>query len=265
MTTGKLRLDDLLVEREFFADRDTALRAILAGEVRLGSEVAKSAGLRVSSDIDVTVLSHARFVSRGGNKLQGALDAFKFDVSGMSCLDCGASTGGFTDCLLQNGASRVCAVDVGYGQFAWSLRQDPRVILFERTNIRSLPFEESGAPFDLAVADISFAPLHSYLASVKALLKEDGSFITLVKPQFEAAKGDVGDHGVVRDVAVHISVLQRAVQAFEQMGLAPQGLCHSPITGPMGNIEYLLLGTCGAKPLSLDIERTVYGSHETLL
>ena len=261
MTRSQMRLDDLLVERGMYPDRDVALRAILAGEVRLDTTVATSAGMMVPYDARIDVEQTQRYVSRGGLKLEGALEAFSFDPTGLGCLDAGASTGGFTDCLLQHGAARVCAVDVGYGQFAWSLRTDPRVALFERTNIRDLDPDSSGAPFDLAVADVSFAPLRSYLESVVRLLKPDGSFITLVKPQFEAAKSQVGARGVVSDPLVHQTILEHAKSQFEEHGLSCRGLAFSPITGPMGNIEYLLLGTGGAPRATIDVEMVVTQAH----
>ncbi|NTU89400.1 MAG: TlyA family RNA methyltransferase [Actinobacteria bacterium] len=261
MGAPKSRLDELLVSRGLFTDSESAKRAILAGDVRLGDDVARSVGQKVPLDAHIAVASRPRFVSRGGEKLEGALQAFAYDVTGKKCIDCGASTGGFTDCLLQHAASSVVAVDVGYGQFAWSLRQDPRVTLYERTNIRTVDPLEIGAPFDLAVADVSFAPLRSYLPSILKFLGESGTFITLIKPQFEVPKSMIGAHGVVRDKSAHIAVLEEAIELFEQASLAPRGLCVSPLVGPMGNIEFFLMGTRGQESLILDVEAIVESAH----
>lgn len=240
------RLDELCVARGLFDDAGQASRAILAGEVYVGDEPVYARAARIDRDAPIRVRTRGRFVSRGGEKLLGALEAFSLDVSGLSCLDAGASTGGFTDCLLQRGAASVCAVDVGYGQFAWSLRCDERVTLFERTNINALSCSDAGGPFDLAVADISFAPLRSYLDAVCSLLKPDGSFVTLVKPQFEVARRDVGPGGIVSDERLHRQVLDSALESFRVAGLTPCGLAVSTIRGARGNIEFLLLGARGS-------------------
>lgn len=258
------RLDELCVELGLFADPASAARAIMAGEVYLADEPVYARAMSVPADAPVHLKERSRFVSRGGEKLEGALAVFGFDPAGLACLDCGASTGGFTDCLLQHGARSVCAVDVGYGQFAWSLRQDSRVRLFERTNINDLSISQAQGPFDLAVADISFAPLHSYLGAVHALLTASATFITLVKPQFEVPKGEVGPGGVVRDAAKHRNALAAALSSFEQEGIQPQAIAHSPITGAKGNIEFLLMGTCGAAPVALDVAACVAQAHNAL-
>jgi len=264
MAAGRVRLDDLLVSRGVYPDRDAALRAVMAGEVRLDGHPVSSAALKVSSDVSLDAARPARFVSRGGEKIARALEVFAVDPTGWSCVDCGASTGGFTDCLLQHGAARVLAVDVGYGQFAWKLRCDPRVTLMERTNIRDLDPATCGAPFDLAVADVSFAPLHTYLPSITRLLAPGRSFITLVKPQFEAPKALVGQRGVVADPQVHADTLGRAVDAFRAAGFGVTGLTFSPIKGPMGNIEYLLMGCLGGADHPVDVSATVAASHRDL-
>ena len=237
----KTRLDTLLVERGAFADEAEALRAVLAHEVKVDESYATSAAMLVAPDADVTVKGRAQYVSRGGLKLRGALDAFGFDPTGLRCIDVGCSTGGFTDCLLQAGAAHVVAVDVGYGDFAWKLRQDPRVRLFERTNIRTADPEKLGAPFDLMVADLSFIGLAS-LAPVFACLAASGSvFIGLVTPQFESQRGETDSHGVVHDEAVRARTIDEVREALESVGFICEGVVASPITGKRaGNVEYLL-------------------------
>lgn len=267
MAQKKTRLDVLLAERGFYATAAQAARAVIAGDVRVAGEVVHSAGMQVKPDVALEAASGIPFVSRGGFKLQRALDVFGLDVTGLRCIDCGASTGGFTDCLLQAGAASVCAVDVGYGQFAWKLRQDERVSLFERTNIRLLAPQDAGAPFDVAVADISFAPLRSYLGAVISFLGATGVFVDLVKPQFEAAKAQVPSDGVIRDASVHVAVLGHAVELFREAGFGVCGLTYSPITGDKGNIEYLVMGRLGTAAGcvdGIDVEGTVAEAQEQL-
>ncbi len=237
----KIRLDNLLVQRGVAADEGEALRAVLAHEVKVGDAYATSAAMMVAPDAEVAVKGRAAYVSRGGLKLRGALDAFGFDPSGLHCIDVGCSTGGFTDCLLQAGAASVAAVDVGYGDFAWKLRQDPRVTLFERTNIRAADPFALGAPFDLIVADLSFIGLAS-LAGVFAQLAASGStFIGLVKPQFESQRGETDSRGVVRDEGVRARTIEEVQQALTAAGFACEGVVESPIAGKRaGNVEYLL-------------------------
>lgn len=235
----KIRLDTLLVEQGYFPDADAALRAVLAHEVKVGDVYARSAAMPVAPDAEVTVKNRKRFVSRGGHKLQGALDAFSQDVSGLRCIDIGSSTGGFTDCLLQAGAKSVACVDVNYGQLAWSLRQDARVEVFERTNIKLADPAELGAPFDMLVADLSFIGL-AQLACVFARLSALGSvFIGLVKPQFESRPGET-EGGVVRDERVRERVVDEVREALGAAGFDVTGVVESPITGPEGNVEYLV-------------------------
>lgn len=235
----KVRLDELLVEQGYFPDADAALRAVLAHEVKVDDVYATSAALRVLPDADVVVKNRKRFVSRGGHKLQGALDAFSQDVESLRCIDIGSSTGGFTDCLLQAGAKSVACVDVNYGQLAWSLRQDSRVAVFERTNIRLADPATLGAPFDVLVADLSFIGL-AQLAPVFARLSQPGSvFLGLVKPQFESRPGEA-ESGVVRDAAVRERVVDEVREALVTAGFEPTGVVESPITGPEGNVEYLV-------------------------
>lgn len=235
----KIRLDTLLVEQGYFPHADAALRAVLAHEVKVDDVYATSAAVKVSPDADVVVKNRKRFVSRGGHKLQGALDAFGQSVSGMRCIDIGSSTGGFSDCLLQAGAASVACVDVNYGQLAWKLRQDPRVSVFERTNIKLADPGSLGAPFDMLVADLSFIGL-AQLAPVFARLSHPGSiFIGLVKPQFESRAGET-EGGVVRDAAVRERTVAEVREALEDAGFDATGVVESPITGPEGNVEYLV-------------------------
>ena len=235
----KIRLDDLLIEQGFFADRDAALRAVLAHEVRVDDVYATSAAVSVREDAEIFVRGQKRYVSRGGRKLEGALKAFALDVTGKRCIDVGSSTGGFTDCLLQAGAASVACVDVNYGQLAWQLREDPRVTVFERTNIKTADPAELGAPFDVIVCDVSFISLAG-LAPAFARLSAPGTvFVGLVKPQFESAH-DETDRGVVRDEAVRLRCVEEVCAALAAHGFAVRGTVESPITGPEGNIEYLV-------------------------
>lgn len=224
-----------------FATSKEAAAAILARDVRLGAqaqEILDKPGTLLKPDVHLTVLSHGRFVSRGGEKLKGALSTFCYDVEGRRAIDVGSSTGGFTDCLLSEGATSVCAVDVGYGQLAWKLRSDSRVSVFERTNIRTVDVDSLGAPFDLVVADLSFISLETVLDALLRCISLEGDLILLVKPQFEAEKIDVGARGVVRDADVHVAVLEHMVSLVRAAQLTVKGLTYSPITGPEGNIEF---------------------------
>lgn len=237
----KTRLDSLLVSKGIYDTKEDALRAVLAHEVKVEGEYATSAALMVAPDADIQVKGRKRYVSRGGLKLKGALDAFQQDVTGLRCADIGCSTGGFTDCLLQAGAASVVAIDVGYGDFAWKLRNDPRVTLFERTNIRTAEPAALGAPFDLLVADLSFIGLAS-LAPVFAKLCKPGSvFIGLVKPQFESRHEETDSRGVVQDEAVRARTVEEVAMALTAVGFRVEGTIESPITGKQsGNVEYLI-------------------------
>ncbi len=235
----KKRLDTFLVEERYFDTPDDAARAILAREVKVDDAYATSPAMPVSGEEKVTVKRRKRFVSRGGYKLQGALDLFVQDVRGMTCLDIGSSTGGFTDCLLQNGASYVTCVDVNYGQLAWSLRQDTRVTVFERTNIRTADPVEVGAPFDVIVADLSFIGLARLAPVFRAYARSGTVFIGLVKPQFESEQGET-EGGIVRDEAVRKRVVEEVRQAFDAVGFVCTGVVASPITGAQGNKEFLI-------------------------
>ena len=235
----KIRLDELMVRQGLAADAGEALRLVLAHQVKVGDEYPTSAAVRVSPDAVVEVKGRKRYVSRGGFKLQGALDAFGQDVHGLRCIDIGSSTGGFTDCLLQAGAASVACVDVNYGQLAWSIRQDERVSVFERTNIRLVGPAELGAPFDLLVADLSFIGLAALAPTFARLCAEGSVFIGLVKPQFESRHEET-DHGVVRDAAVRERVVDEVSAALAAEGFDVGGVVESPITGPEGNVEYLV-------------------------
>jgi len=235
----KKRLDTLLVERGCFPDGEAALRAVIAHEVKVDDVYAESASMLVFPEADIVVKGRKRFVSRGGYKLAAALDAFGLDVGGMRCLDIGASTGGFTDCLLQAGAAHVVCVDVGYGQLAWTLRQDGRVEVFDRLNIRRADPERLGAPFDLIVVDVSFIGLVQ-LAPVFAKFAAQGTILVgLIKPQFESCPGE-SDHGVVNDPRVHARVVDEVYSALEESSFSPTGVITSPVKGADGNTEFLI-------------------------
>jgi len=261
---ARRRIDALLVDRGFFASRERARAAVLAGEIRVAGEVVTKAGHSVDEDTPIEVAEKQRFVSRGGEKLFGALETFGLDVAGVRAIDVGASTGGFTDCLLQRGAASVTAVDVGYGQLAWSLRTDSRVTVFERLNIRAADPELLGAPFDLVVIDVSFISLRVVLPHLLALLGGQGDLVALVKPQFEAGKGRVGKRGVVRDPKVHEDVLRAAIEAAHEGGLVVRGLTYSPIKGPEGNIEFWMWAARTGQPTDVTAETIVAAAHETL-
>jgi len=258
------RIDAELAERGLFPSRERARAAVLAGDVRVDGEQVTKAGQLIAEDAVIEVTPRQRFVSRGGDKIARALDVFGLDVAGVRAVDVGASTGGFTDCLLQRGASHVVAVDVGYGQLAWSLRTDERVTVVERTNIRSVDPAELGAPFDLAVVDVSFISLRVVFPYVAPLIGERGSILALVKPQFEAGKGRVGKKGVVKDAAVHADVLHTAAAAALDAGFVVRGLTFSPIKGPEGNIEFWLWAAREGEPTSATAEAVVATAHENL-
>jgi len=258
------RIDAELVDRGLFASREQARAAVLAGEVRVEGEVVTKAGQPVAPDVEITVAERQRYVSRGGQKLAGALDVFGLDVRGRHAVDVGASTGGFTDCLLQRGTEHVVALDVGYGQLAWSLRTDERVTCIERTNIREVEPSSFERLFDLAVVDVSFISLRTVLPHVVSLLGDDADVIALVKPQFEAGKDRVGKRGVVKDAAVHVDVLQSAVRAANERELVVRGLTFSPIKGPQGNIEFWMWAGRVGSPAAVTPESVVAEAHATL-
>ncbi len=243
---GKLRLDRLLVDRGLVESRERGHALILAGQVLVNGQKRDKAGALVPEDADIRIIGEQiPYVSRGGLKLEAALKEFKIDVTGKTALDVGASTGGFTDCLLQHGAEKVYAVDVGYGQLAWKLRQDPRVVLIERTNIREIGPSLVPEPVDMAVIDVSFISLEKVVPSVLQFLKPDAGIIALIKPQFEVGKGQVGKGGVVRDEATREAAVGKVKESFRNAGLAVRGVIASPITGRDGNVEYLLYAVRG--------------------
>jgi 23S rRNA (cytidine1920-2'-O)/16S rRNA (cytidine1409-2'-O)-methyltransferase len=235
------RADLLLVEQGMCGSRQEAAGLILAGKVRSGDRRVQKPGTFLPPDAPLAVAGPAHpYVSRGGVKLRHALEVFRVDPRGRACLDVGASTGGFTDCLLQAGARLVIAVDVGYGQLAARLRQDPRVHVLERTNVRSLDPSRLPARPDLATIDVSFISLRLVLPTVARLLLPPGEIVALVKPQFEVGKGQVGKGGVVRDATLHRAVLERLAQTATGLWLHVAGMAASPLLGPMGNREFLL-------------------------
>lgn len=235
------RLDKLLVDRGLVQSRERARALIMAGQVVVNDHLADKAGMQVSLDADIRLKGEdIPFVSRGGLKLARALDEFGFDVTDLIAIDVGASTGGFTDCLLQRGARKVYAVDVGYGQLAWKLRQDPRVVNLEKTNIRYLEPDSLAEPPGLAVIDASFISLDKVLPPTLRLIRQGGAVVALIKPQFEVGKGEVGKGGVVRDEGKHRDVVASVVALAESLGLVVCGVTESPILGPKGNREFLI-------------------------
>lgn len=241
----KTRIDQILVERGFFESREQAQRAIMAGEVRVGDRVFAKPAETIDPAAEISVSGPPQFASRGGLKLTGALDFFEIDVKGRVALDIGASTGGFTDCLLQRGVAKVFAVDVGHGQLAWKLRNDPRVVVIEKVNARFLGRQHVPAAIELCVIDVSFISLTLILPRAFELISENGVILALIKPQFELQRQDVGRGGIVREPALHEKAQQKIVKfaqaaKFEVVGLAP-----SPITGADGNQEFFI---CIRKP-----------------
>ena len=242
----KIRLDCLLVERGLAETRQRAQALILSGVVLVGDRPAEKAGIPVPADAEIRIRGENNpYVSRGGLKLRGALDAFGLSVEGLVALDVGASTGGFTDCLLQAGAAQVYAVDVGYGQLAWKLREDPRVVSIERTNIRHYDGAGIAEGIDIAVVDASFISLKLIIPPVLKLIRGGAVLLVLVKPQFEVGKGEVGKRGVVRDPELHRQVLAGIESFCRGLGLTVLGSCESPLTGPAGNREFFI---CLRKP-----------------
>jgi 23S rRNA (cytidine1920-2'-O)/16S rRNA (cytidine1409-2'-O)-methyltransferase len=236
----KLRIDNLLVARGLFESRERAQRSIMAGEVKIGDEIAAKPSQLVDLDAAVTVAEAQRYVGRGGQKLEGALDHFRVDVSEKVALDIGASTGGFTDCLLQRGAKKVYAVDVGHGQLAWKIRNDSRVVVLEKVNARSLAQKQVPEHIDLVVIDVSFISLTLILPSAFDLLAPDGVIVALIKPQFELERHDVSRGGIVRDATLHEKAQQKIVRFVEAAGHRVIGLVPSTITGADGNQEFFI-------------------------
>ncbi len=237
----KVRLDILLAERNLVSSRQKAKALVMAGQVLVNGTPVDKPGTRIEKNSDIVIRGNANpYVSRGGLKLEAALQYWKIEVADLVCMDVGASTGGFTDCLLQHGARKVVAIDVGYGQLAWSLRQDERVMVLERTNIRYLESQRVPFPIDLAVIDVSFISLKLVIPKVLEFLGPSGHIVALVKPQFEVGKGQVGKGGVVRDPHLHQVVLEKLKQYFKGLGLFWEAAIESPIRGPKGNKEYLV-------------------------
>ena len=257
------RLDAELVRRGLATSRAEAQDAVRAGLVTVAGTPATKAATMVADDVPVELAGPARrFVSRGGEKLDAALDRFDIDPAGLACLDAGASTGGFTDRLLRGGAAHVTAVDVGYGQLAWPLRTDERVTVLERTNVRELHTGDLPMPADLVVADLSFISLRLVLPALVGVAVPAAAFVALVKPQFEAGPADVARGGVVRDRAVWRRVLDEVTTAFDAEGVTPQGLMASPVLGPAGNVEFLLYARRAAAPVSIDREAVLAEAEE---
>ena len=265
---GKKRLDILLVEKGLCASRERAKTTLMAGYVKVDGQRQDKPGTLVSEEAVITVAGDPiGFVSRGGLKLAKAVASFDINLQGKRMIDVGASTGGFTDCALQNGAAAVTAVDVGYGQLAWKLRTDPRVLNLERTNVRFLTLEQAGGElFDFASIDVSFISLSKVLPIVAVLLKDGAEAVALIKPQFEAGRQDVGKKGVVRDPSVHCRVIEAVLTAIAPLGFSPLGLTFSPVKGPEGNIEYLLYLKKAAvsEVCSPDVAAVVAQAHQTL-
>jgi 23S rRNA (cytidine1920-2'-O)/16S rRNA (cytidine1409-2'-O)-methyltransferase len=260
----KTRLTELLVTRGLSASIAEAERAIRAGEVLGANAVLTQPNLLVDPACEIRLKTRGNYVSRGGDKLAGALREFSFDPRGMRCLDVGASTGGFTDCLLRHGAASVVAVDVAYGQFDWQLRNDERVTVVERTNIRDVDPTRIGAPFDVVVADVSFTSLRGLFPLFASLLLDGGALISLVKPQFELTSAEVGTGGVVTEPASHAHALDLVIQKVRASGLALQAATFSPIKGPKGNIEFFLLAQRAGIPVTIDIQDVIEHAHARL-
>ena len=262
---AKQRLDQIVFDLGLAESREKAKALIMAGSVYVDGQKQTKPGAAVAADAAVEVRgAKLPYVSRGGLKLEKALDVFGVDPRDCVCVDCGASTGGFTDCLLQRGARHVYAVDVGYGQLAWSLRSDGRVTVMERTNARNLTPDMFPEMMDLAVMDMSFISLRLVLPAVRSLLRENGQVVCLVKPQFEAGREKVGKKGVVRDPEVHREVLEDFVASAGGLGFAVAGLDYSPVRGPEGNIEYLAWLKTGGENADVDCGGVVRRSHAEL-
>lgn len=263
---AKKRLDVLLFEKGMAESRQKAQAIIMSGQVFVDEQRVDKAGAAVDEGARIEVRGQTLdYVSRGGLKLEKAMSTFPISLKGAVCADIGASTGGFTDCMLQNGAVKVYAVDVGYGQLAWKLRSDERVVCMERTNARYLTREQISEALDFVSIDVSFISLHLILPAVRALLSKDGQVVCLVKPQFEAGREKVGKKGVVRDPQVHLEVLEQFLRHAAEADFTVKGITFSPIRGPEGNIEYLGFLQAGAlAPWQGDLKAVVDASHAEL-
>ena len=264
----KERLDVLLVNRGLAPSREKAKTMIMEGNVFVENQREDKAGATFDTEAEITVKGNTlKYVSRGGLKLEKAMTHFGITLEGKVCMDIGASTGGFTDCMLQNGAVKVYSVDVGYGQFAWKLRQDPRVVCMEKTNIRYVTPADIDDVLDFASVDVSFISLTKVLIPARELLRDGGEMVCLIKPQFEAGREKVGKKGVVRDKVVHEEVVERIIEFASQNGFFVKNLEYSPIKGPEGNIEYLVYirkDETGGVDAAVDIEAVVDAAHGEL-
>ncbi len=262
----KKRLDVLLTEKGFAPSREKAKAIIMSGNVYIAGQKADKAGETFSDDVEIEVRGNENaYVSRGGLKLEKALDFFGADVENMIAIDVGASTGGFSDCLLRRGVKKLYSVDVGYGQLAWEIRNNPKVVCMERTNIRYVTHEQIPDTIELAVIDVSFISLKLVLPAVRALMGEKGKVYCLIKPQFEAGRDKVGKKGVVRDPEVHIEVIENFMENAKASGFSVCGVTFSPITGPEGNIEFLGSLSCSDEEIRIiDIKKIVEDAHNSL-
>ncbi len=264
----KLRLDSAIFEKGFCDSREKAKTLIMAGVVYVNNQKADKCGMTIKLDDIIEVRSNPlKYVSRGGLKLEKAMNEFPINLEGAICADIGASTGGFTDCMLQNGASKVYSIDVGYGQLAWKLRTDNRVVNLERTNFRYVSKEQIPDELDFASVDVSFISLSLIVPVMHTLMKDNAKAVCLIKPQFEAGKDKVGKKGVVRDKNVHIEVVDKTLELMLKTGFSVLGLTYSPIKGPEGNIEYLIFIEKSNSPEILphfSAESVVLKSHEEL-
>ena len=265
--TEKKRLDCLIVERGFAESREKAKAIIMMGNVYVDHQKSDKPGTMLPVDAEIEVRGEGlRYVSRGGLKLEKAMSVFPIELNGKITMDIGAATGGFTDCMLQNGAKKVYSIDVGYGQLAWKLRTDERVVNLERTNVRYLTKEQVPDLIDFFSVDVSFISLCLVLPVARNFMAENAQAVCLIKPQFEAGRGKVGKKGVVRDKAVHIEVIEKIVHFVQENGFSVLGLTFSPVKGPEGNIEYLIYLQKSEQPQSipLDIRALVEESHNQL-
>lgn len=264
----KIRLDVAVFEQGYAPSREKAKAIIMAGQVYVNNQKVDKAGTEIKPDDKLEVRGNTlKYVSRGGLKLEKAMKEFPITLDGKICMDVGASTGGFTDCMLQNGAKKVYSVDVGYGQLAWKLRTDDRVVNLERTNFRYVTSEQVPDLIDFSSVDVSFISLKHILPVLNKLLKDNGQAVCLIKPQFEAGKEKVGKKGVVRDLNVHLEVVERIINLSVENGFSVLGLQFSPIKGPEGNIEYLIYLNKSSEPYvdeSVDASSLVNQSHTVL-
>ena len=264
----KERLDVLLVKKGLASSREKAKAIIMSGNVFVEGQREDKAGTTFPEEVNIEVRGHVLpYVSRGGLKLEKAMKEFHVTVDGKVCTDVGSSTGGFTDCMLQNGAVKVYSIDVGYGQLDWKLRNDPRVVCMEKTNIRYVTPEDIQEPVAFSSIDVSFISLKHILPNLNKFLKDDGSAVCLIKPQFEAGREKVGKKGVVSDPATHLEVCEKVIGLAVENGFSVAGLDFSPIKGPEGNIEYLIYLLKSNEPVvyeNVDAKQLVYKSHEEL-